>query len=217
VWVVIILRPLMAVRREYYAIARLAGRPSATAAASSEDGPFASLTREAMLQACLEPCADWLSYCEKRLLMDSVRCVVDVCTWKRFFYDKTESWRRAKALGIYSAYVKEEAVLEVNIDADLRDSVTRRVAAVKSGAAGGGEPASIDMFDALLDEVLTVVFLDGWRAFVVDNAGKRSASSGTTPAESKIINVAQFMPNLGPKRAATKRAVAGDSGAGPSL
>ena len=135
VWCVVIAKPLLDARREARDVARVDAANAAAASTSTARDVHALLTREVMLQACLDQDPEWLTYCERRFLFESVRVIQDVCTWKRYFYDKTESWRKAKALGIYKSYVSEHALLECNVDAGVRDAVERRIRALQSGGA----------------------------------------------------------------------------------
>ena len=189
VWLVVFYRPLMDAREEARQVARVAD-PRAEGAGASELARL--LSREAMLQACLDQDPDWLSYCERRYLMESVRCITDVCTWKSFFYDKGESWRRAKAGGIYASYVSEHAVLECNVDARVRGAVERSVRRVRAGE----DAPAVDMFDGLLDAVMDLVYQDGWRAYVAAHAahGRRPRVDPKRDRADKALVAAAFMP-----------------------
>ena len=69
----------------------------------------------------------FLDLVESQYVMENVRFLQDLKTFKDYYYEKSPSWRKSKIKILYDAYIVEGAIMEINISYACREAIKQVV------------------------------------------------------------------------------------------
>ena len=98
------------------------------------------------------------AFAEEVHIVEAVRFISAVKVWKLNFFDKSESWRVAKAKTIAGLFIYQTGVLQVNISAKQRERIEATLKSAKT--------VEFTLFDAALADVLGSTEQDSWPRFI---------------------------------------------------
>jgi hypothetical protein len=115
--------------------------------------------------------------------LDLFHFVLDVQAWKDVFQNERPARKRETAAGIVQLYVADDAIMQVDVQAALTEPLIKAMDAIPPG-----ESPKAELFDDVLKEVLKILQLGAWAAFVAEGGmyavnqekTKRGGGAGTS-------------------------------------
>jgi len=105
-------------------------------------------------------------YCTQQYASENLYFVLDVDAYKRFYLEKASTWRRAKARMLYDTYIREQAVMEVNVSQNTRDKAVKDFLELIKDTDPKEELACI--FDDAVSTITHDILRDIWYRFEKD-------------------------------------------------
>ena len=96
-----------------------------------------------------------MEVCQRRFMVESLKFAQTVTQWRQLYYERSQDWRRIKALTVYNMFLKDEAILQINVGDEL-------VAEVKHNMESGD--VLLTLFDNVMNEIAILLATNG--AFV---------------------------------------------------
>ena len=120
---------------------------------------------------------EWLAFAQSQLVTDAVRFLQDCSTFESYFFDKSPSWRVSKARIIADTYIREGAVLQINVSWKIREGV---VAAVTKAVATN--EIAVDVFAPAAEDVAMYMVNGPWQAFTTRRRRAKQVTAFTATA-----------------------------------
>lgn len=126
----------------------------------------------------------------RQLAVENLYFLQDVSSYKRYFMEKNESWRKQKSHKIYSTYIRSGGAMELNITDAMRRRVGQQIAALD------GDSELEFVFDAVINEVRNSIVCPLWADFEVKEFKNRAGikyKGVVSPAKSpQVANTSDY-------------------------
>ena len=115
--------------------------------------------------------------------VESLHFVDDVHSFKLFFLEKGDGWRRQKARMLLNTYIQVESVMEINISQAMRMAIINEGQRILEDISKDTRPLE-QLFDKAVEDIVSSVLRDVWiqfdrdrELFSADNTTKRVLAS----------------------------------------
>jgi len=179
--------------------------PMSSASSSSRPRPVSAnelselVTRDRLIIALTDEA--WWDYAERAFVIENVRCMQDILTWKQLYDSKSDAWSVFKLAGgrsararltpharcalkartIVNLYLAPGAPLLLNVSDQLRSRVLADVSKCADGASRNKVPFRV--FDAVFNEAAGMLVDGAYRDFVLHRLrAERGAAHAPAPA-----------------------------------
>ena len=103
---------------------------------------------------------DFEQFLVRQYAVENLHFVDDVMTFKRFFFEKNDGWRKQKAKLLLETYVQVGSVMEVNISSSQRDEIRKKIS-----SANDSTKNLESVFDVASTDIMRNVLHDFWLQF----------------------------------------------------
>jgi hypothetical protein len=119
-------------------------------------------------------------FAARQFITESINFIEDVNTYKRFYFEKGDSWRVAKFKTLVETYVVSGSRMEVNISYAMRNQIVKAYDQVKQGKS---IKDLVNEFDAAVKEVEQMVHNGAWTEFLMVRRKRQSKTMEVVPVD----------------------------------
>jgi hypothetical protein len=120
---------------------------------------------------------EFLQFATVSLVSESIRFLEDIASYKAFFYEKGDTFRKSKAKALCEAYIIPGAKFEINISYSMRSRARKAIEAALSTPTSDSK-ILFDTFDECQHEVIEMIEKGTWREFILKKKRRDSKSNG---------------------------------------
>lgn len=129
----------------------------------------------------------------RQLAVENLYFLQDIYSYKRYYLEKNESWRRQKSQFIFETYIRSGGAMELNISDSMRRRVTRDV-------MGGGDEHGLEFaFDIVVNDVRTSIVLPLWASYEFKEQKPRGGGKvgGAQTKSTALVSDVSLRPSTG--------------------
>ena len=113
-------------------------------------------------QADPESKKDFYQFATKHYIMESLQFLEDIETYKRFFFEKAESWRETKFKALVETYILSGSKMEVNLSFAMRTKILHLYENLS-----GKSRECFEIFDQAVKEVEQLIHDGAWTEYLM--------------------------------------------------
>jgi hypothetical protein len=144
------------------------------------DIPKASIFSAEALEGNENLKSEFEKFCKRHYAVENIHFVTDVMSFKRFFMEKNDGWRKQKAKLLYETYIKNGSVMEVNISHFAKTKIGKSMNEMEKTTN------LMEIFDSAVDDITNNVLGGIWAKFEAETKFKKKSPTGMVTVHGEI-------------------------------